>query len=100
MTSRKSVFVEAYTHGIADLAAPARSLVVQVVVSGWLKLLIPGPVKPDRVFASAPKEVELFDLKADPLETTNIAEKLPHEVKRLQAIQNGAWLPASDTRRP
>ncbi len=91
MTARKSVFVEAYTHDIADLAKPEQSLVAQVIVSGWFKLLIPGPAKPDRVFASAPTGMELFDLKADPLETTNLAAKLPDEVKRLQAIQNAGW---------
>lgn len=91
MTSRKSIFVESYTHDIADLGDPAKSLVAQVVINGWSKLLIPGPTVPDRSFASAPKTIELFDLKSDPLETNNVAASRPDEVKRLQAIQHAAW---------
>lgn len=91
MTSRKSVLIETYTHDIADLAEPSKSLVAQVVISGGSKLLIPGPATPDRPFASAPKALELFDLKSDPLETRNVAAEQPEEVKRLQAIQEAAW---------
>ena len=91
MTSRKSIFVESYTHDIADLGDPSKSLAAQVVINGWSKLLIPGPTVPDKSFASAPKAVELFDLKSDPLETNNVAASRPDDVKRLQAIQQRAW---------
>lgn len=91
MTARKSITVEAYTHDIADLAAPDMSLVTQVVIDGWSKLLIPGAVRPDKAYTSAPAEMELFDLKTDPLEVTNIAAKHPDEVKRLQEIQKAIW---------
>lgn len=92
MTARKSIFVESYTHNIADLAAPAKSLLAQVIVDGWHKLLIPGDAKPSKGSA-APNGLELFDLKSDPLEKTNIAASKPDEVKRLQAIQQSAWKP-------
>ncbi len=91
MAARKSVFVESYTHDIADLGDPSKSLAAQVVINGWSKLLIPGPTVPDKSFASAPKAVELFDLKSDPLETNNVAASRPDDVKRLQAIQQRAW---------
>jgi len=91
MTARKRVFVEAYTHDIANLEKPAESLVARVVIDGWSKLIIPGPAKADRPFATIPTEIELFDLKADPLEKTNIADKHPDEVKRLTALQNAEW---------
>jgi arylsulfatase A-like enzyme len=91
MSARKTIFVEAYTHDIADLAAPEKSLIAQVVISGWSKLLLPGPAKPDRPFSTAPKEMELFDLKADPLEKTNLAARKPEEVKRLRALQDAVW---------
>jgi uncharacterized sulfatase len=90
-TARKSVFVEAYTHDIADLGSPAKSLVTQVVINGWSKLLIPGTVGPDKAYTSAPKAVELFDLKSDPLEKKDLAADRPEEVKRLTAIQKAAW---------
>jgi len=91
MTARKSVFVEAYTHDIADLKHPEKSLVAQVVINGWQKLLIPGTFQPDRGFTSAPKTIELFDLKSDPLEKKNLAPDQPDDVKRLKAIQSAAW---------
>ncbi|MEY3898804.1 MAG: Arylsulfatase [Verrucomicrobiota bacterium] len=91
MTARKSIFVESYTHDIQDLAKPAKSLMARIVISGWSKLIIPGDAPSDRPHAGAPREIELFDLKSDPLETTNIASKNPEEVARLQAIQDGGW---------
>ncbi len=91
MTARKTVFVESYTHDIADLARPEKSLVAQVVINGWSKLLIPGTVGPDKSFTSGPKKVELFDLKVDPLETKDLAEEQPDLVERLTALQQAAW---------
>ena len=86
MTAREAVFVEAYTHDIADLKDPSKSLTASAVVSGPLKLLVPGPAHPDRKFSSAPTTPELFDLIADPLETKNLAAARPDDVKRLQAL--------------
>lgn len=91
MAARKSVFVEAYTHDIADLEQPSKSLIARVVIDGWSKLIIPGPVKPARAFATVPQEIELYDLKTDPFEKTNLAAERPDEVKRLLEIQNEEW---------
>ncbi len=93
MTARKSITVENFTHNIKDLGHPEKSLVTRVVIGGWSKLLIPGTVRPDQKYTTAPKEIELFDLKSDPLEKTNIAIQKPDEVKRLQAIQDRIWKP-------
>jgi arylsulfatase A-like enzyme len=91
MTARKSIFVESYTHDIAELGQPEKSLVARVVINGWSKLILPGTNRPDKAFTSAPKEIELYDLKADPFEKENLAAQQPEQVKRLQAIQNSAW---------
>jgi arylsulfatase A-like enzyme len=91
MTARKSVFVEAYTHDIADLTKPARSLIARVVIDGWSKLILPGPAKPDRPFATVPGKPELYDLKSDPLEKNDLSASRPGEVERLMAIQDAAW---------
>ncbi len=91
MTARKSIFVEGYTHDIADLSHPEKSLVTQVVIDGWSKLLLPGPVRPDKAYTSAPQVVELFDLKSDPLEKHDIAAERPDEVERLKAMQKAEW---------
>lgn len=98
MTARKSVFVEAYTHDIAELRQPAKSLVTQVLINGWSKLLIPGPASPDKAFTSAPKAIELFDLKSDPLERKDLAAARADEVKRLTDVQDAAWSNARDAR--
>lgn len=94
MAARKSIFVEAYTHDIAELGHPEKSLVTRVIINGWTKLLLPGPNRPDKAYTSAPTEVELFDLKSDPLETRNLAAERPDDVKRLRALQNAEWKPA------
>lgn len=86
MAARRTVLVEAYTHDIADLARPERSLVTQVVIEGWAKLLLPGPVRPDRADTAAPEAAELFDLQADPLERRDLAAERPGEVARLRAL--------------
>lgn len=91
MTARKSIFVESYTHDIQDLTNPKKSLMAQIVISGWSKLIIPGDVPSDRPHARTPGEIQLFDLKSDPLETTNIAPQNPDEVARLHAIQDREW---------
>ena len=91
MTARKTVFVEAYTHDIAALDQPEKSLVTQVVINGWSKLLLPGTVRPDKAYTSAPTDVELFDLKSDPLEKHNVAAEKPQEITRMKELQNAAW---------
>jgi len=86
MKARKSVFVEAYTHDIADLADPSKSLTASAVIDGWWKLIVPGPVKPDRTFAGVPDKTVLFDLKSDPLEKKDVSKEHPEEVARLEAL--------------
>lgn len=91
MTKRKSIFVESYTHDIMDLEQPGKSLYARVVIDGFSKLIIPGPAKPEKSFHTIPTEIELYDLKADPFEKTNLAAQKPDEVKRLMAIQDAEW---------
>jgi len=91
MKKRGTVFVEAYTHDIADLEAPEKSLIANVVIDGWWKLILPGPVKPVRSFATVPSEPELFNLQTDPLEENNLATEHPEIVERLTKIQKQNW---------
>lgn len=91
MKKRNAITIEAYTHDIADLADPKKSLIAHVVLSAWSKLLVPGPAKPDRPFSTAPQSPELFNLQLDPLETNNLATERVEEVKRLESIRVSGW---------
>jgi len=86
MTARTSVFVEAYTHDIADLADPSKSRIADVVIDGWWKLIVPSGVKPDRSFSGVPAATVLYDLKSDPLEKTDISNEHPDQVARLKML--------------
>jgi uncharacterized sulfatase len=89
MAKRSSIQVESYLHDIIDIKDPAKSLTSRVVIDGWSKLIVPGPAKMDGVkakFASVAGVVELYDLKADPTETRNLAAEKPAEVERLKAM--------------
>ncbi len=85
LKARDTVFVEAYTHDIADLKDPSKSLIADVVIEGWWKLIVPGPVKPDRKFSGVPATTVLYDLKNDPLEKNDLAAKNPEIVAKLKA---------------
>jgi arylsulfatase A-like enzyme len=86
MAARRTVYVEAYMHDIVDLDDPEQSLVTQVIINGWSKLLVPGVARPDKPYTSAPAAIELYDLKTDPLEKNNLAEQQPADVERLKAL--------------
>ncbi len=90
LKARKTVFVEAYTHDIADLSDPSKSRIADVVIDGWWKLIEPGNVKPDRPFSNVPATPALFDLKSDPLEKNDLSQQHPGEVARLKALLDQA----------
>ncbi len=94
LKKRSTVFVESYTHDMVDLSAPEKSLSSRVVIDGWWKLIVPGPVKPARRFAGVPEKVALFDLKADPLEKNDVASEHPKVVERLTKLLKAEWNPS------
>lgn len=95
MRARKTVFVESFSHDIMDLDHPEKSLTSRVVIDGWSKLIIPAEHRETDSrrarFSKIAGEIELFDLKNDPTETTNLAGQRPDEVARLQALQDAVW---------
>jgi hypothetical protein len=86
MQARKTIFIEAYTHDIADLADPSKSRIADVVIDSWWKLIVPSGVKPDRPFSGLPRAAVLYDLKHDPLEINDIAAAHPKQVTKLRAL--------------
>ncbi len=98
MRARDSIFIEAYSHDIVALDQPVKSLTARTVIEGWTKLIVPGPHVEDierRPFAKLAGIVELYDLKADPTETRNLAAEHPAEVARLKAMLDGHLNPDS-----
>jgi uncharacterized sulfatase len=88
LTGRKHIFGECFLHTAVDLDNPTLSLRYRYVVEGTNKLILPW-------IANEPKAVtEFYDLKADPTETENLAEKQKPRVAELTAAQ-GARAQAS-----
>lgn len=91
VAARRTIFVEAFTHDILDLADPRQSVTAQVVIDGWHKLILPGNTRPRRAHAAAPAQPELFDLRADPRETEDLAAQQPETLARLAELQQAFW---------
>lgn len=77
VAARTTVYGEIFEHNAIDITNPAANLQYRWVIDGHTKLILPNPA---RVPNAKP---ELYDLKADPHEQANLAEKRPEEVARL-----------------
>lgn len=85
--SRQRIFGEQYPHGITDVDHPTRGLEHRWVIDGWWKLISPDPRnRPDA-------EPELYDLKNDPWEKTDLSPTQPERVKSLSKVLDQWWLP-------
>lgn len=73
------------THDILELGRPAASLRYRWLVAGDLKIMVSSGIN------QATELPRLFDLKADPNETQDLAATRPAELKRLQALLDGWW---------
>jgi uncharacterized sulfatase len=94
---RDEVFGEGFAHDIADLDVPEASLLYRWVVSGRWKLLLTYDGALGRYATSHPRterRPQLFDLVADPHETTNLASEHPELVERL-AEKIALWWPVN-----
>jgi arylsulfatase A-like enzyme len=95
MAARNTIFIESYSHDMVDLDDPVKSLTARVVIDGWWKLILPGPHQEQKEraipFSKIDPEIQLFDLKNDPFEKTNLAGKHPEVVQRLIALQDAEW---------
>lgn len=89
---RDTVFGESFAHDIADIKNPEASLLYRWVIKGDMKLLLTYDGQTGRMkFPPADFKPQLFDLKADPFERNNLAEKHPGKVKQLTALIDGWW---------
>ncbi len=86
LSGREAVFGAVYSHDAVDIHNPAKNLQWRWCVSGRWKLCLPNrAVAPDAT-------AELYDLKADPHESHNLATRHPDEVARLRRLTD-AWYP-------
>ena len=95
---RDTLFGESFAHDIADVENPQASLLYRWVIKGYDKLLLtydgaPGKMK----YSPQGGGAQLFDLKKDPAEKTNLAPKNPKLVKELSALLEEWYIPEQRT---
>jgi uncharacterized sulfatase len=85
---RRRTFIcgECFTHNAVDLNDPAKSLLWRWVIGGRWKLIAP---------AAAGKASELYDVIADPHETTDRAAERPEVVGTLRRRLDAWWKPGA-----
>ncbi len=86
---RASLFGEQYAHNIADVDTPTRSLQNRWMIAGRWKLIVPDP-------RNRPAgQLELYDLRRDPWEKSDLAVRHPGRVKQLQRQLDAWWTPTA-----
>ena len=87
VAAREAVFGDIYRHDCHDIHHPPVDLQYRWCIDGWWKLIWPNqPVAPT-------EHIELYNLKDDPHERTNLAEEHPERVDALKG-KIDAWWPA------
>lgn len=95
---RDTIFGEGFAHDIADLDDPEASLLYRWAIEGKWKLLLTYDGTLGRYASSHPRSErrpQLYDLSADPHETTNLAAQHPEIVARL-AEKIAQWWPVDE----
>lgn len=91
---RDHLFGESFAHDVADIDNPEASLLYRWVIQGKWKLLLTYDGKVNSygpVHLREEKRPQLFDLLADPTETTNLAEHNADVVAELAAKLDAWW---------
>ena len=87
LADRDMIFGEQFDHDIANIHIPSQSLEARWVIAGNWKLI-------EHTSAQGTKtRTELFNLKADPHEHENLAQKHPQRVAKLLKAINDWWTP-------
>lgn len=92
---RDRIFGESFAHDIADINDPEKSLLFRWCIEGDWKLLLTYDGEVNRYKSTHPREEkrpQLFNLKADPWETKNLAKENPEIVRQLAAAISD-WYP-------
>jgi uncharacterized sulfatase len=84
---RPRIFGEQYTHNIADVDEPARSLETRWLIDGWWKLIVPDA-------RNLPaRKPELYDLRTDPWEKNDLADQSARRLQKLEGKLDAWWKP-------
>lgn len=84
---RDTLYGESFAHDIADIENPQASLLYRWVIKGHDKLLLTYDGNPGKMkYPPRGGEAQLYDLKNDPNETTNLASDQPEKVEALSAL--------------
>ena len=87
LKERQTIFAETFAHDMPDIQDPSSGLQYRVAIDGFWKLILPDTT-------NLPEEsIELFDLKNDPEESTNLAERHPEVVARMIQQTDNWWSP-------
>ena len=95
---RDAIFGESFAHDIADIENPEASLLFRWCIQGDWKLLLTYDGEVNRYKITHPREEkrpQLFNLKNDPFEKTNLAGENPRVVARM-AKMIGDWYPVNE----
>jgi uncharacterized sulfatase len=85
VAARKAIYGECFLHTAIDLDKPETSLRWRWMISDDMKLIVPhAKNEPESV-------VELYNLKSDPGELTNLATEQTDHVKKLRAMLDAWW---------
>jgi uncharacterized sulfatase len=87
VAARKDVFGEIYTHDLADLNDPAKSLRFRWMVRDGWKIIVPYAANEPNAL------VELYQVSTDQHEKTNLADKEAERVKSMTAVLDAWWKP-------
>jgi arylsulfatase A-like enzyme len=87
VAKRSQIFGETYSHDIADVEHPTRSLESRWMINGWWKLIVPDPRNRPNT------KPELYDLKNDPWEKMDLSDAQPERVKSLSRQLKKWWTP-------
>ncbi len=87
VAARKTIHGACFTHNAVDLNDPRRNVENRWIIDGQWKLIVPGE------HATEPQQPELYDIKADPFEKTNLAATKADVLKSLTDKLGQWWDP-------
>lgn len=87
VAARRRIFGEQHPHDIADIGQPARGVESRWVIDGWWKLIVHDSG------AGPPSGPELYQLRDDPWEKSDLAAREPGKTAELSGRLAAWWSP-------